>query len=366
MVPNTREHADFLALAIKHGLLEPDAAVDWACEIVVAEEDPLAVIVDLAGTIRPQPGEVIELLDRVPGSADPVIVFRRLLGFMLQQLQSNAFTLARVTIMLRQLVDAGEVPEDLARQCKHFDYVLQDAEEGWVVGSVDKVRRQLIDFLETESHVPRSSRTPLVDESAVVSEEFEVPAPIPVSTDGGNAGAEDLPKQTAPFEEFEAPAPIPMSTESGSAGAEDLPKQTALFEEIIAKVTPVLHAKSARLMRHYDETEDHETEGQYGIMRPPIETEYFDERGIVLVDHYTCNGDEFSGSCLVLLADGTLAEMQRSGSRSSRDAYWSATILPISPQEAVAKYGLESCLAKLTTVLELERRHPTKHRRESR
>lgn len=151
MMSNTREYADFLALAIKHGLLEPDAAVDWACEIVVAEADPHKVIVELAGTIRPQPGEVIELLDCVPGSADSLTVFRRLLGLMLQQLQSDTRSLEDVTIRLRQMVDANDVPEELAPQCERFDNLLLFANEGLTMASVDDVRRELMDFLEAES-----------------------------------------------------------------------------------------------------------------------------------------------------------------------------------------------------------------------
>lgn len=151
MVPVSREHADFLALAIEHGVLEPDAAVDWACEVIVAEADPLADMVELAGLIRPQPREVIELLDRVPGSADPSIVFRRLLGLMLRQLQSDARSLDDVTILLRQMVDANAVPEELAPRCRHFDYALVCAHEMLTLETVEDIRRQLVEFLAEAS-----------------------------------------------------------------------------------------------------------------------------------------------------------------------------------------------------------------------
>lgn len=146
-----RERAEFLVLAINHGLLEPDAAVDWACEIVVAEKDPLAVVVELAGLIRPQRGEVIELLDRVPGNADQRIVFRRVLGLMLQQLRDGSRTVGDVTVTLRGMVDANAVPEELAQACFDFDYALDFAAEGITVDTVDDVCRQVTDFLEAES-----------------------------------------------------------------------------------------------------------------------------------------------------------------------------------------------------------------------
>lgn len=151
MVPVSREHADFLALALEHGVLEPDAAVDWACEIIVAEADPHADMVELAGLIRPQPGEVIELLDRVPGSADPSTVFRRLLGLLLQQLQSNARSLDDVTILLRQMVDANAVPEELASRCRHFDNALVCAHDALTLETVEDIRRQLVEFLAEAS-----------------------------------------------------------------------------------------------------------------------------------------------------------------------------------------------------------------------
>lgn len=151
MVPVTREHADFLALAIEHGVLEPDAAVDWACEVIVAEADSLADMVELAGLIRPQPGEVIELLNRIPGSADPSTVFRRLLGLLLRQLQSDARSLDDVTILLRQMVDANAVPEELAARCEHFDIALVCAQDGLTLETVEDIRRQLVEFLAEAS-----------------------------------------------------------------------------------------------------------------------------------------------------------------------------------------------------------------------
>jgi len=157
MVPVSREHADFLALAIDHGVLEPNAAVDWACEIIVAEADPIATIVELAGLIRPEPREVIELLDRVPGSADSSVVFRRLLGFMLQQLQNDARSLADVTIVLRQMVAAAAVPEELVSRCDHFDNALLCAQDGLTMETVDDVRQQLVEFLTEQSQIPASA-----------------------------------------------------------------------------------------------------------------------------------------------------------------------------------------------------------------
>lgn len=301
MVSNRREHADFLALAIEHGVLEPDAAVDWACEILVAEEDPHAVIVELAGVIRPDRREVIELLDAVPGSADSVYVFRRLLGLMLRQLQSNERSLSDVTITLQQMVDADAVPEDLAPQCRHFDSALICAQDGLTIDTVDDVRRQVIDFLTTESELSHSAPPPVVDEPEIVSEE-----------------------------------PEPMS---------DWLRRIERFEELMAKVTPfALQRHSTNLIRHY------EYELIHDFQPPSIESEDFKERGVVLADRRdNLPGPSFSESSLVLLSDGKLAEIKRSGTCHGGSEKWSATLMPISMQEAVARYDLETCLSKLTS-----------------
>lgn len=310
MVSNAREDADFLALAIKHGVLEPDAAVDWACEILLAEKDPHAVIVELAGVVRPQRREVIELLDSVPGLADPQFAFRRLLGLMLRQLQSDEHTLADVTIALRQMVDADAVPEELVPQCNHFDHALLCAQDGLTIDTVDDVRKQVLNFLAVESVLSHPAPTPIEDEPKIVSKEFQ------------------------PAERDEI---TPIS---------DSLRRTERFEELIAKVTPLaLQRHSTNLIRHYTEKP-----GQYD-MAPDIEAEDFEERGVVLAHH-----DE---SSLVLLTDGTLAEIRRSYTESRVYVEWSATLTPMTLQEAVARYDVETCLAKLTTEFGLDRVAPT-------
>ncbi|HEX5747955.1 MAG TPA: hypothetical protein VFZ09_17065 [Archangium sp.] len=85
---------------------------------------------------------------------------------------------------------------------------------------------------------------------------------------------------------------------------------------------------------------------------PTRHTEDFEERGFVLVDRYTKTQDNIrgldviSGTCLVLLMEGRLAELERSGIiYTEMDGEWTATMRFTTPEEAVTRCGLESCMA---------------------
>ena len=125
----------------------------------------------------------------------------------------------------------------------------------------------------------------------------------------------------------------------------ELSRQTEMFEELISKVIPALPTRSSALVRRYLEED-----AQYD-MGVQISEEEFKERGLVLVDRY--DGPLTHGTWLVLLTDGTLAELRRSESRSSRGyREWTATLRHLSPRDAVIQYGFASCVQKLTAARE--------------
>ncbi|WP_163991210.1 hypothetical protein [Pyxidicoccus caerfyrddinensis] len=127
-----------------------------------------------------------------------------------------------------------------------------------------------------------------------------------------------------------------------------LSRSAELLRERVARSNPALRASA--LTRRHAQQEAHNG-GLYG--GPRVHTEHFEERGLVLVDRYTqtrgenLNFEFFGGSCLVLLADGRLAELERSGSTGCDTGEWNATMRFVSPEEAVSRYGLEACIAKL-------------------
>jgi len=150
MTPELREHAEVLALAIERGFIPSDGAVAWACELVVREEKPSAELVDLAGAIRPHPLDVVGLLRRLPGEADPLRVFRKVLGIARELLRTQPDALPRITRGLELMAIEGRAPAPLAGPCYAFDDERLLAEQG-SYGTVEEVRAELLAFLETEA-----------------------------------------------------------------------------------------------------------------------------------------------------------------------------------------------------------------------
>jgi len=129
------------------------------------------------------------------------------------------------------------------------------------------------------------------------------------------------------------------------------------LERLLQRVRPFLrsHANVRKLTRRYEM----ETWGQWDIPLdvPEVTEHHFDEEGIVLIDRYVSfpNGkdmylsEERTGTCLVLLVDGRLAETERKGRiRNQHWTYWEATMRRLSTEEALARYGLRDCVTALT------------------
>ncbi|MCY1018615.1 hypothetical protein [Pyxidicoccus sp. MSG2] len=127
-----------------------------------------------------------------------------------------------------------------------------------------------------------------------------------------------------------------------------LSRSAEMLRERIARSNLALRA--SELTRRHTQQEGHNG-GLYG--GPIVHTESFEERGFVLVDRYTqtrgenLNFEFFGGSCLVLLTDGRLAELERSGSSGCDTGEWNATMRFVSAEEAVSRYGFEACVARL-------------------
>lgn len=145
-----REHAEALALAIEHGLADPNEAVKWACELITEQDNPFDALVELAGAARPHPLDVVGMLRRFPGSAEPTRVFRKVLGRFRDLLGARPNALPEITHALEQMALRGDVPELLAGPCYGFDDQRLLAERG-VYGNVQQVHQELMAFLETEA-----------------------------------------------------------------------------------------------------------------------------------------------------------------------------------------------------------------------
>jgi hypothetical protein len=150
MQPLLREQAEVLALVIEHGLAEPAEAVTWACQLVSEQEHPSEATLELAGALRPHFLDVLDMLRRFPGTADPVRVFRSFLARARDLVHQQPEAWSRITIALEQMALRGEAPEVLGDACRSFDDERLLAENG-TYGSVHEVRAELIAFLEVEA-----------------------------------------------------------------------------------------------------------------------------------------------------------------------------------------------------------------------
>jgi hypothetical protein len=148
-----REHAEVLAIAIERGIASPKEAMDWACELVVAQTNPSEQVLELAGALHPHPLDVVAMLRRFPGSADPSRVFRKLLARIRDLLRDRPSAWPEVTALLEQMAIQGSVPSPLEGPCYSFDDQRLLAEQG-DYGTVDEVHSELLAFLEAEAESP--------------------------------------------------------------------------------------------------------------------------------------------------------------------------------------------------------------------
>ena len=130
--------------------------------------------------------------------------------------------------------------------------------------------------------------------------------------------------------------------------------EAALLELIIDTVKPALRALGSRIVKL-----DRSTSGRNGC-NPVEEKDYFDERGVCLVDAFsrqkdaTGNEGSFGGSRLYLLTDGRLAEVDREGTWSQWQGAWSgyeATLTIVDAATAQRHYELADMIEALNTKL---------------
>jgi hypothetical protein len=138
-----REQAEAWALAIECGLADSRGAVDWACELVAEQANPLAELIEIAGAIRPHPMDVVAMLRRVPGQFDPLRVFRKFLATSRDFLKERPSAWPRITRALEQMAIHTDVPEPLASPCRGFDDQRLLAEQG-IDSSVEKEAQELV------------------------------------------------------------------------------------------------------------------------------------------------------------------------------------------------------------------------------
>ena len=105
---------------------------------------------------------------------------------------------------------------------------------------------------------------------------------------------------------------------------------------------------------------DRSTSGRNGC-NPVEEKDWFDERGIVLVDEFAQGRDPdgnrgwLGGYKIVLLEDGSLARIKREGSWSRWQGEWSgweATIQPITVKAVMDREELSDCIQAIERVLD--------------
>jgi hypothetical protein len=130
--------------------------------------------------------------------------------------------------------------------------------------------------------------------------------------------------------------------------------EAALLGRIIETVKPALRALGSRILKL-----DRSTSGRNGC-NPVEEKDYFDERGVCLVDAFnrqkdtTGNEGSFGGSRLYLLTDGRLAEVDRTGTWSQWQGAWSgyeATLTIVDAATAQRHYELTDMIEGLNTKL---------------
>jgi hypothetical protein len=132
--------------------------------------------------------------------------------------------------------------------------------------------------------------------------------------------------------------------------AEALVLQTA-----IDAAKPALRAVCSRMLRV-----DKSTSGNNGC-NPVEDQQYFEERGLVLVDDFdkgrdtTGNRGWLGGYRIVLLSDGTLAKVEREGSWSCWQGEWTgweATLTPMTARDVMDREELDECLKAISTALD--------------
>jgi hypothetical protein len=131
--------------------------------------------------------------------------------------------------------------------------------------------------------------------------------------------------------------------------------EAALLGRIIETVKPALRALASRIFRTW-----RTTSGRNGC-NPVEEKDYFDERGVCLVDAFerekddTGNRGTYGGSRLYLLDDGRLAEVDRTGSWSQWQGEWNTeecTLEIVDVATAQRHYHLADIIEALNTKLE--------------
>jgi hypothetical protein len=143
-------------------------------------------------------------------------------------------------------------------------------------------------------------------------------------------------------------------TEYEGALATQQEAEAALLGRIIDMIKPALRALASGIVKTYGDTA-----GQNGC-NPVSEREYFEERGVCLVNAYTSAKDS-TGNCgrwegerLYLLSDGRLAETSRTGTWSRWQGDWDryeATIKIVDAAYAVKDYELADIVEALTEKL---------------
>lgn len=131
--------------------------------------------------------------------------------------------------------------------------------------------------------------------------------------------------------------------------------EAAVLDSVIASVKPALRALSSRMI-----SSSYETSGRNGC-NPVSRTEYHAPRGFVLVDDYdrdrdeTGNRGQLGGTRLVVLTDGSLAVLERTGHFSHWQGEadtWESTLTPVTAVEAMDVYKLDDCLSSIRTGLD--------------
>jgi|RhiMethySRZTD1v2_1073278.scaffolds.fasta_scaffold06778_17 hypothetical protein len=142
-----RDEAEAFALVIETSLLDAHQAVEWARDLMATGAGSVDDLVDIAGAIRPHPLDAVAMLRRLPGTSDPVRLFRIVLRHAADLLRAQPDAWPRVTRALEQIALRVDLPEELAEPCRRLDDERALAEQG-SYGDIDDVHAELLAFLE--------------------------------------------------------------------------------------------------------------------------------------------------------------------------------------------------------------------------
>jgi hypothetical protein len=107
-----KESAERLRLGITHGWLSQVDAVAWADEVIAKSEKPPWPVLEVALAGMKDTSAVAQLLTKVEGVADPVLVMRRCLGDLATWVGSDSGRAEQAAAFISSAASQGLLPQE--------------------------------------------------------------------------------------------------------------------------------------------------------------------------------------------------------------------------------------------------------------